>query len=57
MRILRTRIWNAILEDDCRCFIDGELGSFNEIGEIGFEKRQRRSVAGNRQPGLRRCAM
>jgi len=57
MRVLWTRIRNAILEDNCRRFIDRELGSFDEIGEIGFEKRQCRSIAGGGLPRLRRRAM
>jgi hypothetical protein len=49
MSILRARPGDVALEDDVSGFLDSELRAFDEVGEIGFEKRQGGAVGGARQ--------
>src|ERR1035437_5261594 len=48
-RALRARSWDVLPEDDVGGFLHGELGTFDEIGEVSFEEGQSRAVHGTRQ--------
>ena len=49
MSILWARRGDVPLEDDVGGFLYSELRAFDEVGEIGFEKRQGGAVGGARQ--------
>ena len=53
MRILWAGSGDVPFEDDVGGFLYSEFRAFDEVGEIGFEKRQGGSVGGARQAGHR----
>ena len=46
MSILMDAPWGCAVEDDVSGFLYSELRAFDEVGEIGFKKRQGGAVGG-----------